>query len=49
MVTAIDENGKPDAQGDAVKFGGWHTIEKDRIYDENTPLGFWAYLELSKK
>lgn len=58
-VVSLDKNGKPDAPEDAVKFGGWHTIEKDRIYDEhdefylindeNTPCGFWAYLEPPKK
>lgn len=56
----LDKNGKPDAPEDAVKWGsGWYTIEKDRIYDEhgefylindeNTPCGFWAYLEPPKK
>ena len=58
-VASLDANGKPDAPEDAVKFGGWHTIKKDRIYDEhgefyliddeNTPFGFWAYLEPPKK
>lgn len=58
-VVSLDENGKPYAPEDAVKFGGWHTIKKDRIYDEhgefyliddeNTLCGFWAYLEPPKK
>ena len=58
-VVSIGKNGKPDASDEAAKLGGWHTIKKDRIYDkhgefycindENTPLGFWAYLEPPKK
>lgn len=59
-VVSLDENGKPDAPEDTVKWGnGWHTIDNDRIYDkcgeyylindENTPRVFWAYLEPPKK
>lgn len=59
-VVPLDENEKPTAPDKAAKWGsGWHTIENDRIYDErgeyylirdeNTPCGFWAYLEPTKK
>ena len=58
-VVPLDENGKPGALEDVVRLGGWHTIKNDRIYDEhgefyrikdeNTPYGFWAYLEPPKK
>lgn len=58
-VVSLDKNGKPDAPDIAAKLGGWHTIKGDRIYDEhdkyylikdeNTPRGFWAYLEPPKK
>lgn len=58
-VVPLDKNGDPDAPEKAAKFGGWHTVKWDRIYDEcddfylidaeNTPFGFWAYLEPPKK
>ena len=58
-VVSLDENGEPDASKKAANLGGWYTIRDDRIYDEhdeyyrindeNTPLGFWAYLEPPKK
>lgn len=59
-VVPLGKNGKPIAPEDAVKCGsGWYTIREDRIYskrgefyyieDENTPRGFWAYLEPPKK
>lgn len=58
-VVSLDKSGRPDAPEDVAKWGGWHTIKKDCIYDEhdefylindeNTPLGFWAYLEPPKK
>lgn len=58
-VVSLDENGKPNAPEKAAELGGWHTIKGDRIYDEhgefysiddeNTSLGFWAYLEPPKK
>lgn len=48
-VVSLDKNRKPDVSEDVVKYVGLHTIERDRINDENTPLGFWAHLEPSKK
>ena len=59
-VVPLGKNGKPTAPENAMKWGsGWYTIENDRIYDEcgeyyfirdeNTPLGFWAYLDPPKK
>lgn len=58
-VVSLDENGKPDASDEAANLGGCHTVKGDRIYDEhgeyylirdeNTPCGFWSYLEPPKK
>lgn len=58
-IVPLGKNGKPTTSEKVAKLGGWHTIKNDRIYDEhgefycinyeNTPFGFWAYLEPPKK
>lgn len=58
-MVSLDESGRPNAPEKAAELGGWHTVKWDRIYDkhggfylidnENTPFGFWAYLEPPKK
>ena len=58
-MVSLDENRKPNAPEKAANLGRWHTVKGDCIYDkhdefyrinnENTPLGFWAYLEPPKK
>lgn len=58
-VVSLDENGEPDTPDEAAKFGGWHTVKGDRLYDkrgefylitdEDTSFGFLAYFEPPKK